>query len=80
MELKTEARGIQKLQVKAKVVEDKDEEGEVIGAHVVTTVTFEVNCEPGKFDGLLLAVANEHPVNAFFDSPQLALNIPDTEK
>jgi hypothetical protein len=71
MEINAEANSITNLSVKAKLVEER-ENGEVIDTHVVTTVSFEVECCPGKFDNLLSAVASGHRVDANFKSPQLA--------
>jgi hypothetical protein len=71
MEINAEASSITNLTVKAKLVEER-ENGEVIDTHVVTTVSFEVECCPGKFDHLLAAVASGHRVDANFSSPQLA--------
>jgi hypothetical protein len=73
MEIRTECKNIEKLEVKAKIVEEV-EKGEVIDRYPVTVVKFEVRGTPGDFDKLLLAVAHQHSINAVFDSAQLAFD------
>ena len=74
MELNVEANRITKVTVKAKLVEDH-EEGQVVETHIITTVSFEVECCPGMFDNILTAVAAGHRVDASFKSPQLAMKV-----
>ena len=70
MEITVNCKLIQKLEVKAKIVEEK-QDGDVIDTYPVTTVRFEVRGTPGQFDEMLSAMAAGHAVNAGFNSPQL---------
>jgi hypothetical protein len=70
MKIEFECKGIQNLEVKAKIEEVK-EKGEVIDTYPVTTVKFEIRGTPGQFDDLLTAISAGLPVNAAFGSPQL---------
>jgi hypothetical protein len=74
MEIRTECSNIEKLEVKAKIIEEK-EKGEVVDRYPVTVVKFQVRGTPGEFDKLLQAVANDHAVNAVFDSAQLGFDL-----
>ena len=66
-EIKATAKSIADLEVKTKVVKDKEDE-----KRVVTTIKFNVKCDPDRFSPILFAMANEHPIDAEFSSPQSA--------
>lgn len=74
MQIHAKARGIQNLQIKAKLVEEKDK-GDVVDCHIVTAVSFECEgCAPGEFDNVLRALREGQVINAAFASPQLGLD------
>ena len=58
MEIRTECTGIEKLVVRAKIVDVK-EKGEVIDRYPVTVVQFQVRGTPRRFDKLLQAAATK---------------------
>lgn len=73
-EIKVEIKEIQKLELKAKIVEEK-EEGEIVDRRVVTAVKFEYDGTPLMLNQVLLALANGHRVSAAFHSPQSIMSM-----
>jgi len=68
-----------KLEVKGKIVEDK-EKGEVIDRDIVTSVTLEYIGVPGKLDDVLHTLRAGHAVDVTFSSPQLSLGMETKEE
>jgi hypothetical protein len=73
-EIKVKTPGIDKLELKAKVMEEK-ENGQVVDRHVVTSVKFEYEGTPLLMNQVLMAIASEHEVNVTFSSPQSIMSI-----
>lgn len=71
MNILTECKGIEKLVVQAKVVEEK-EKGEVVAKYPITVVKFQVRGTPGQFDDLLHAAAADHTINATLQTAQMS--------
>lgn len=73
-EINVNIKGIEKMEVKAKIVEDR-EEGQVVDKRVVTAVKFEFDGTPMMLNQVLLALANDHEVAVCFQSPQSIMSL-----
>ena len=67
-----------KMEVKSKIVEDK-EKGEVIDRDIVTSVTVEFIGTPGKLDNVLHTLRAGHAVDVTFSRPQLSFAMESKE-
>lgn len=77
METKVECKGIDKLKVTAKLVDEPVEGGEKgeTETKLYTEVTFRYEGAPGRFDDVLWALASGHVIDVAIESPQLSMSV-----
>lgn len=72
-EVSVNLKNIRNVEIKSKVVDVKDDPPKV-----VTVVRFEYDGEPSQMETILLLETQGKPVNASFDTPQLAFTLEDS--
>ncbi len=75
METKVTCKGINKLKITAKLVEEPDpvDPDEKV-TKLYTEVTFRYAGAPGRFDNVLSALANGHSIDVAIVTPQMSLS------
>ena len=71
-EIRAKLDNIRNVELKAKVVDVKDQPSKI-----VTAVKFEYEGEPSAMEEILMLEAQGHPVNAEIFSPQAAMVLED---
>ncbi len=75
METKVTCKGINKLKITAKLVEEPDPvDPEEKDTKLYTEVTVRYEGAPGRFDNVLSALANGHSIDVAIGTPQMSLS------
>jgi len=77
-EINTRTMVIDKLELKSKIVVEK-EDGHVVDRYIVTSVKFEYRGEPASMNPVLMAMASEHEVTAAFSTSQSIMSMVDED-
>ena len=77
-EINTRTMVIDKLELKSKIVVEK-EDGHVVDRYIVTSVKFEYRGEPVAMNPVLMAMASELEVTAAFSTSQSIMSMVDED-
>lgn len=78
-QIKIEITGIEKLECKSKIVEEK-EDGMVVDRELITEVKFQAEFGPEKMRDVMWALRSGKSVSVIFSCPQLELGLDVTAK